>query len=277
LARKITASAYAPGAISCIFRPYDGRTLTTSGSLGLGFTVNRGVRVKVRRAGRTAVIVNSDKQSFPTVRRVCDALADEPVEVDIRSQLPFRSGFGMSGASALAAAYALNELFALGYAQKDLALVAHSAEVEQGTGRGDVATQFAGGVALKLWRGEPFRIRQLRVGTREIFYRVFGPLSTKRVLGDKQLRLQIEAAAKGALLQIKRLRRPKLEEVVAISREFAVKSGLAKDRRMLAEFAAIEHAGGQASMIMLGNALFSTVPFRGAKRLEISTKGAELL
>src|SRR5262249_22797040 len=145
------------------FSPYDGATLATSGSLGVGLTVDKGVRVTVRRAKRTTVTVNGKRVRFPTVKRVCDALADEPVEVAIRSDLPIGAGFGISGGSALAVAYALNELFQLGYSKRDAALVAHAAEVEQGTGRGDVGTQFTGGVVMKTDRGKPFNIKKLGI------------------------------------------------------------------------------------------------------------------
>ena len=58
--------------------------------------------------------------------------------------MPLGCGFGLSGAAALATAYALNEYLSLGKAREALAMIAHVAEVENRTGLGDVCSHTMG-------------------------------------------------------------------------------------------------------------------------------------
>jgi pantoate kinase len=68
-----------------------------------------------------------------------------------------------------------------------------------------------------------------------------------------------------------------LGELIRISKEFAVKSTLLKDRRVKSLIEKIEKKGDNASMIMLGNAVYSDKPFKGCKKAKINNKGARLL
>jgi pantoate kinase len=143
------ATAFAPGNISCFFRVYRHINPRWTGSYGLGFTVNEGVIVSIKQAKTTSISFNSKPIVFPTVRYVIDHLIDTGVSVNITSPLPLGSGFGLSGASALATAYALNNLFKLRKTKKQLAILAHMAEVVNQTGLGDVVNQYFGGFLLK--------------------------------------------------------------------------------------------------------------------------------
>ena len=62
-----------------------------------------------------------------------------------------------------------------------------------------------------------------------------------------------------------------------ISKEFAVNSGLLTNKNLINLIKKIEKNNGNASMIMLGNAVFSDIPFKGSKKLKIVNKGVHLI
>src|SRR3990167_1983065 len=119
------------------------------GSYGIGFTLNEGVIAEASRAKKKGVFYNNLPISFPTVISVINRLTEEKLRVHIKSKLPLGCGFGLSGASALAAAYAINGLLKLKKSKKELAIIAHTAEVENKTGLGDVVNQYYGGFCIK--------------------------------------------------------------------------------------------------------------------------------
>ena len=56
-----------------------------------------------------------------------------------------------------------------------------------------------------------------------------------------------------------------------------MESGLLSDARVIDTIAQIETAGGVASMIMLGNGVFSTQAFNGATETRLSKNPARLI
>lgn len=269
--------AFAPGNVSCIFRIVDNKDKAKRHSLGLGFTVDRGVIVKVSRSNRTEIYANGGKIKFPTVLTVIKTLTDEPVKVEIRDQLPSGAGFGVSGASALATAYALNKLLNLKKSKRELAMIAHRAEAFNGTGLGDVGGQYNGGVCVKYKRGSPLKGVRLPFGNVFVYYKVFGPIETKKVITNNTMKKKINKAGDKALKRVKSLKNKTLEEVIKISKDFAVESGLLKDKKVKKLIKQIEDKNGNASMIMLGNSVFSDIPFKGCKKVKISERSACLL
>ncbi len=267
--------AFAPGNVSCIFRIVNGKSKRHS--LGVGFTVDKGVVVRVSKSERTLIYANGKKIKFPTVGTVINELTTERVKVEIKDQLPSGAGFGLSGASALATAYALNELFRLGKSKRYLTMVAHNAEVINGTGLGDVGGQYHGGMCAKYTRGSPLKGVEFPVKKSFVYYRVFGILDTKKVINSTFKKVRINRAGDRALKRIKLLKNKTLKDIIRISRDFAFESGLLRDRRVRDTIRDVENRGGNASMIMLGNAVFADIPFKGCKRLRISSKGAFLL
>ena len=246
-------------------------------SLGMSFTVRDGVSAHVAPSSSYEVWFNGERIEFPTVRSAAECLIDEPVKVELKSSLSLASGFGLSGASTLAMLYAINRRFDLGIADRDLAMAAHVAEVENLTGLGDVCGQFHGGCLAKLQEGDPLKASVLPVAEQPIYFRYFGPIQTSEVIGDARRRERINLAADSALGKLSELQDSKEEDLdsyIEIAREFAEKSGLLIDERVRGAIDTIEAAGGRASMIMLGNAVFSTRPFEGSRETSLSTRSA---
>ena len=280
------ARAFAPGNISCVFKVIPHPDATRMHSLGMGFTVKEGVDATVSEHPETSVLFNGQSINFPTVQAVVDRLIQDAgaagVKVDLTSPLPLGCGFGLSGAASLATAYALNELLHLGKDTETLAMVAHVAEVENRTGLGDVCSQYHGGCLVKLKEGAPLVADRLPITEQPIYYRYFGPIQTSEVLGNREQTLRINRAADAALGVLKTLTRaePNAELFNAcftVSKRFSVESGLLRDARVIETIAQIEAVGGVASMIMLGNGVFSTQPFEGAVETKLVHNPARLV
>jgi len=281
---KDSARAFAPANISLIFETYRGASIEETGSLGVGATLERGVVAEVRRLGKgkdvgadTVITVNGEVWDFPTARAVAASLAPEPVAIEITAAFPFGCGFGMSGASALAVAYAVNALFELGKTERELAMSAHVAEVEQSTGLGDVGGQFNGGLMMKTKRFDPLAVERISSEEIEVYVRVFGPILTSEVITSKKQLADINEAGSAAILSLLENPNPSFESLLRLSRIFAVGSGLLQSEKVCEAIAAAEKVGGAASMIMLGEAVVSSVPFPGAEPARIVTQGVHLL
>ena len=284
-----TVTAFAPGNMSGVFKIIPHDSPAQMHSLGLGFTVVDGVDVEVARmdgsgggpADRVSTVhFNGEVIDFPTVDNLIAKLTSEPVDVRVKSTLPLSSGFGLSGASALACAYALNALFELGHCEESLAMMAHVAEVENLTGLGDVCAQYHGGCLVKLTPGQPLAAKPMPIAEQPIFYRYFGPIRTRDVLSDAEQAGRINAAADEALTTLGELSVRdcvEMDECIRVCRQFAEGSGLLRDERVRDLIDDVEASGGAASMIMLGNAVFSTSRFEGCQETALAKRKAELV
>src|SRR3989338_5804101 len=255
----ISAKAFAPANISCIFKVYEHKNQRWMGSYGLGFTLNEGVVVSVSKANRDKVVFNGHSINFPTAKSVIEKLTKEKMRVNIKTKLPLGCGFGLSGASALAAAYAVNKLFNLSKSNKELAIIAHTAEVENKTGLGDVVNQFYGGFCLKLKPSSYFIVKKIPINNINVYCRYFSKISTKSIITTPKLKNKINESASVALNKIKEIMKNskiKFKDIIKISKEFAINSDLLKDKKTIEAIKNIEKNNGNASMIMLGNAVF---------------------
>lgn len=231
--------------------------------------------VAVSKASKTKIFFNKKQIRFPTVRSVVQTLTEEPAHIAISSKLPLGCGFGLSGASALATAYAVNELFRLNKAKMELAIIAHTAEVENKTGLGDVVNQYYGGFLLKQKPSSQFVVEKLAVGSIPIYCRSFSRIATRTILSQAPLTRRINKAADVALKSIEKAKT--VRDIIAIAKTFALDSGLLQHTKTRKTIEQIEKRGGLASMIILGNAVFSDIPFQGSFKLTITDKGAHLL
>ena len=276
-----SAKSFAPANISCIFKIYERKNPRWMGSYGVGFTLNQGVTAEVFKAKRNEAVFNNKSINFPTVKSVIKKLTKEKLRVYIKSRLPLGCGFGLSGASALAAAYAINKLLNLKKSSKDLAIIAHIAEVENKTGLGDVVNQYYGGFCLKQKPSSYFIVKKIPINNANVYCKYFSKLSTKSIITNTKLKKSINKSADASLTKIKELiknkKKIKLPDIIKISKEFAVNSRLLKDKNTMQTIGNIEKNNGNASMIMLGNAVFSDKNFEGAIKLKIKNNGAYLL
>jgi pantoate kinase len=254
------AAAFAPGHVTCFFEIHDAHPdPVRKGSRGAGFSVAQGVvsHVRAEPAEQQRVEVRLDGQ--PAEAPVTSAAARRllgpaklHVRVDSQVQLPVGQGFGMSGAGALSAALALARCLKL--PKSDAIVAAHTAEVQQRTGLGDVVAQVQGGIEVRSEPGlPPWGAVQRVVGEAELVLCVLaGPLSTPGVLEDEGRRAAINKAGRACMQRF--LEHPNVKNLFRLGKEFSVKSGLASEQ-VLRAVRACEREGGMATQSMLGHSI----------------------
>lgn len=241
----MTAQAFVPAHVTAFFSVERRETPAASGARGGGIALADGVEVTVEDG--TGVVLEGEETELEAVTRVLSAL-DVTAAVRIETDLPLASGFGLSGAAALGTALAANRAFELGRTENELVTVAHVADLQAGTGLGDVVAQAHGGVPVRLAPGAPDHNRLdaiPAVGQVEVL--PLGTVATEGVLADDTDPLS--AAGQAALEQL--MQRPTLPHLMRVGRAFAEETDLlVGDLRAVID--AVEAAGGLACVGLLG-------------------------
>ncbi|MBI2076883.1 MAG: hypothetical protein HYT80_00730 [Euryarchaeota archaeon] len=260
---KATATAFAPGHVTGFFEICDdAEDPARIGSRGAGFSVKLGVtsRVSVDEDAFPAVEVrvNRAQDRADTTRSAVELLlgGTQPgVLVEQTMDLPVSQGFGMSSAGALSATLALASI--LGRPRKDAVWAAHTADVTQRSGLGDVVGAAVGGFELRLEPGlEPYgRVASFR--TREtvddvLLAVVDQEILTKRILTSPADRAGIKKAGADALRRFQE--DPGLRSFADASRTFSLETRLASDR-IIRVYNELERLAF-VSQCMLGGSVF---------------------
>ena len=306
--------AFSPAHSTGFFSPVFTSDPSTSGSLGCGITLSCGVKAFVSAAEGSDALVDAVyvedsgeagqsgrgapiETPIESVGRVLDLLYNEmgthatPPErpsVHLEVGAPLGCGLGMSGASALSTSLAISAYIDKTLPFNRAADIAHIAEVESGTGLGDVVGQSVGGVVIRKSAGAPSKastdkIDPSSVHSQVVSYVVGGAISTHDVLSS----MDISAVASAGKYCLKELiRNPTLESFFELSREFAQRTGL------LSEWAesvleALDSEGKQGFMSMLGDCVVCLgeseiltdllSEFGYVRRCTITSRGAHLI
>lgn len=246
------ARAFVPGHVTGFFTIERGDDPIETGSRGAGVALSDGVTVEVRPTDDRAVYLDDTSIDIEPVERVLDALRVDAT-VLATTELPVGAGFGVSGAVALGTALAVNDCFDRSLSENELITIAHGAEVQSGTGLGDVVAQANGGFTIRLDPGGPSHNTLDRIPMHSrVEYLSFGERSTAAVLDDNpQL---VTEAGRLALSQV--VEEPTLEEFMHASRRFARETGLLTEE-LQEVVQAVTDVGGSASMAMLGETVFA--------------------
>jgi len=247
------ARAFVPGHVTGFFAVHRDPDPTKAGSTGAGVTLTDGVTVEVAHAEESSVRLNGERVDMDAVDRVLEALS-VTAAVSGETDLPPGAGFGVSGAMALGTALAANRLFQADLSENELVTVAHGAEVQAGTGLGDVVAQARGGLPIRLEPGGPHHGVVDAVPARgRIEYVSFGELDTAEVIEGDTDALERPGEEARSLV----VRKPNVEQFMYASRRFARETGLVPDS-VADAIAAVAENGGEATMAMLGETVFAT-------------------
>jgi pantoate kinase len=154
---------------------------------------------------------------------------------------------------ALGTALAANAAFERGLSYNELVTIAHGAEVQAGTGLGDVVAQARGGIPLRLEPGGPqYNYVDAVPARTRVEYHTLGGLSTAEVIGGETGALT--TAGERAISQV--VKEPTLSTFMQASRMFAREADLLTSdvKRVIED---VTEAGGDASMAMLGETVFT--------------------
>ena len=277
----MTVTAFAPAHITGFFAAKPDPDHVKAGSVGCGLCLEAGVVARVTTGGITsttgttnltgtkgtpnitgsgAVIrLNGEQIDLPAVEYVIESLfgtGHSRLVVDLAADVHLGYGFGVSGAAALATALAVNTEYGPGLTMEQAAAVAHSADVVNRTGMGDVAGQYTGGLVIRTAAGAPGvgAVENVPVGAMDVSWVCLGEISTPLVLDDTKTMEMINILGRRALKAL--LKRPGLEHFMSLSRDFAFGTGLVSPRAADA-IEAVEASGGLASMAMLGDTVFA--------------------
>lgn len=250
------ANAYAPGSVTTIFAP---STESQGGSFGVSFAIEDGVDATVEPSPGsgspsgssfdTTIHLNNEQTAFEPVERVLRRL-DTAADVSLSSSIPVGYGFGASGAATLATALAANEACDLGRTREECIEAAHIAEVEAGTGLGDVFVQASGGLVWNDGSGV-----QQTDWEATIEYTALDGIATATVLDDNRTIEQVRDYGQNSLSQFS----PdgSIQELLDLSWDFAQQTDLATDR-VIQSVNDIQDKGGSASMAMIGETIVAT-------------------
>jgi pantoate kinase len=256
------ARAFCPGHITGFFQVCQHEDVLTCGSRGAGLSISLGVfsEVEVREGeGRIEVWLNCLKARAPvTEQTVRSLLGTRKMDVVVRNelQLPVAQGFGTSAAGSLSAAWALAHL--LGLPEGEAYAAAHSAEITNRTGMGDVSGIMRGGIELRDRPGLPpiGNVRRLE-GHMDLVLAVVGPsMPTAELLDQEGVREDINVVGERCVELL--AMEPTLENLFRLSNEFMEGSGLSTPEVRRAVWEAKKW--GWASQAMIGNSVFATGP-----------------
>ncbi len=247
------ARAFVPGHVTGFFTSEPDPDPARAGSRGGGLALTDGVTVTVS-GGDPELVVDGERIEVEAVERVLGTLGvDGQAAVRADSDLPVGTGFGVSGALALGTALAANAAFGCRHTENELVTVAHAAEVEAGTGLGDVVAQHRGGVPLRLEPGGPAVNDIDAIPARpRVEYLVLGELDTASILADATDTLT--EAGQRALATVRA--DPTLSTFMDASRQFSREANLLTEpvREVIADVSAV---GGSPAMAMLGETVIA--------------------
>jgi len=280
--------AYSPGHITGLFQICDSsNNFLEKGSRGAGICISMGttsyVCINKMKLCNTddfnhqiqitidRVLTSTAKTTLRTVELILEkckkmGIIEHNLEItiEIENELPLGQGFGLSGAGALSTALALNDALDTPLSRQDLLEASHIAEVEQGTGLGDVGAQGVGGVSVRTKPGIPpygeisileGDFNDINIGDLEIIICIIGSeLFTKEILNDLTKRELIRNY--GGIYLDKLLESPNIKNLFLNSYNFA------RDTKLVSmEVNEVIKLLGKhnclASMSMLGNSIFA--------------------
>ena len=231
---------------------------TKAGARGAGLALSAGVTVTVRPAEERSVELDGEPVDLDAVERVLDTL-EARVAVHGASDLPRGAGLGVSGGMALGTALATNRALDRGLSVNELVTVAHGAEIQAGTGWGDVVGAARGGAPVRLEPGGPHEnVVDAIPEPARVEYHVLGEAGSDTATGGSEALPvagdELTAAGERALSAV--VRDPTLSTFMEASRRFVRETGLLTDRArgVIEDVAA---AGGSATMTASGETVLA--------------------
>jgi pantoate kinase len=255
-------TSFSPGSITLFFSPIIGKSPATTYSRGCSINLKQGVFATVFPFRKNQLWLNKKPLEMGAVRHVIQSLAPEPTSVYFETPLPLGCGFGVSAACCLSAAFAISKHYDLDVSRNELGLIAHEAEVIHKSGLGDVASQLCGGVVYRKCETGPLDVEKLLIKPTPLFYRVFNGIDTSKVLSSQNNLKMIAKKGEIATQWLQKHAKAEsidMQQLLARSHEFSKETELLVDTEICEMIRKVNETGGQATMIMLGQAVLATM------------------
>lgn len=253
---------FVPAHITGFFQIIEDKNPLKMGSRGAGVVINKGVRTRIKssRNDRPKVTVDGVNESNFITWKVLEIFNESfelpGLKVYHELEVPIGCGFGVSGACALGTSLGVSRLLELPLTVNGAASIAHQAEVELGTGLGDVIAELNGGISLRLKEGAPGHGMIDRIIHEPLYVicKAFGEIDTATIIKDPMKMEMINSIGSGMLKRL--LSDPSPEKFMQLSYEFADKTKLLT-MNVKESFETIEGDVIGASMAMLGDTIFA--------------------
>lgn len=264
-------SVFAPSHITGFFEIKKHFEAVLTGSRGAGVTLDEGVltRIVVEEGdGKLKIEVNGQVQNnqrfiSKIVRDLLEKkystinLGHFDIGIQHEHKVPIGSGFGVSAACALGASLGIGSSLKLPLTFNQACGVAHQAELQLGSGLGDVMGEAHGGVVLRLKEGPPGWGQADRILIDKELYvitRTLGEIETADIINNPQHQARINQAGSKLLRLL--LKNPTPAQFMQLSRRFAHETQLMDaELKEIVEIMDEESLG--ASMAMLGQTAFA--------------------
>ena len=258
--------AFCPGHITCFFSPVLTDDAMTTGSIGAGIRLNKGVFVTVEeRCDRKVSIMMDGKECEAriTAAAIGEMVSGKGFDVTVENELPVSQGMGMSAAGAIAAALCISSL--TGTDEYDAYRAAHIAEVRNGGGLGDVAGIMGGCQPIRVKAGlPPFgRVIDSGIGMDMTIVILGGKIDTSGILSDRERMRNITVPGIGCVNEFVNSQTEKM--LYTLSSRFSESAGL--ETKEVSEALSKLRKDHTASMCMLGNSVFTNADGTAVKEI----------
>ena len=192
------ATAFCPAHITGFFKAeLDKEDSNQLGSLGAGFSIQKGVKTTVTIRNKTkhdisnfTIKVNGFESGDMRVSEVVlNKFSTKGKFVDIIHEIdvPVGYGFGSSAAVALSLSIALNDALECKLSKIKVAQIAHDVEIECKTGLGDVLASYYGGFEIRDKSGAPGigHVQKITLNKISIIMICFSPISTSKFIKER--------------------------------------------------------------------------------------------
>jgi len=196
------ATAFCPAHITGFFKAeLDKGDSKELGSLGAGFSIQKGVKTTVTIRNKTkhdisnfTIKVNGFESGDMRVSEVVvSKFSTKGKFVDIIHEInvPVGYGFGSSAAVALSLSIALNDALECKLSKIKVAQIAHDVEIECKTGLGDVLASYYGGFEIRDKSGAPGigHVQKITLNKISIIMICFSPISTSKFIKERLPRI----------------------------------------------------------------------------------------
>ncbi|ADM27336.1 GHMP kinase [Ignisphaera aggregans DSM 17230] len=265
-----------PAGLSGFFVPHITDKLETTGAYGGGLLVDRGVELELsidldvdRDVRIVRNIVNGEEIDSCIARYIVDRMTREVgidrynITINQRVFVPIGGGYGSSGSSALAIAIAIARALKLKTTLRQIAEVAHEADIVCKTGLGTVVGLLnpCGGIVIVKRAGGPFyaEIEHIPIDNTIIALTAFyKPIPKESILSSHEELERIRIIGVKTLGRI--LEEPTPEVFIRECYSFAIKTGFARGyiAEILRSVNSLRGVVG-ASMNMIGEGIFMFV------------------
>lgn len=273
----MSVSVFVPGHITGFFNIENHEDPLKKGSCGAGFLLSKGVTTTIKdsRNDETSIKINGkiDLRNETIIREVLSIMdIDDIIDISQEIALPIGAGYGTSASAAIGTAMGVNHFLDLGLSLERCGQIAHLAEINLGSGLGDVIAELGRGIVLRTRPGAPgigeitsFDEHDLFVGCK-----TFGEISTSSVIEDDHYKKVISDW--GLVAKDNFLNSPTVKCFLRQSSDFSLNTGLmSRDVSELVERLNDEDEILGSSMAMLGNTVFAFADSRdNLESLDIS-------